>query len=120
MALTGWLPYVAGLLAGTAITIQMGANARLKEVFGEALPAVVVNSVVGVIVLIAIIAAMRTPWPDPHKLGGPWWAWAGGLMGALYGVASVLLARKLGAATLTALVVTGQLLCSVTLDHFGW
>ena len=32
----------------------------------------------------------------------------------------MLLARELGAATLTALVVTGQLLCSVVLDHFGW
>jgi len=31
----------------------------------------------------------------------------------------VLLARRLGAATLTALVVTGQLVCSVALDHFG-
>jgi transporter family-2 protein len=26
----------------------------------------------------------------------------------------------MGAATLTALVVTGQLICSVILDHFGW
>jgi bacterial/archaeal transporter family-2 protein len=27
---------------------------------------------------------------------------------------------KLGAATLIPLVVTGQLVCSVVLDHFGW
>lgn len=32
----------------------------------------------------------------------------------------MLLARELGAASLTALVVTGQLVCSVVLDHFGW
>jgi transporter family-2 protein len=31
----------------------------------------------------------------------------------------VVLARELGAATLTALVITGQLLSSVALDHFG-
>ena len=30
-----------------------------------------------------------------------------------------MLARELGAATLTAAVVTGQLVCSVVLDHFG-
>ena len=35
-------------------------------------------------------------------------------------VAAVLLARELGAATLMSLVVTGQLICSVVLDHFGW
>jgi transporter family-2 protein len=34
-------------------------------------------------------------------------------------VTVVLLVRTLGAATLTALVVTGQLVCSVLLDHFG-
>ena len=28
-------------------------------------------------------------------------------------------ARELGAATLTALVITGQLVCSVALDHLG-
>ena len=32
----------------------------------------------------------------------------------------MLLARELGAASLTALVVTGQLVCSIVLDHFGW
>ena len=49
----------------------------------------------------------------------PWWGWLGGALGAVYAVATVLLARTLGAATLTALVVTGQLVCSVALDHFG-
>ena len=29
------------------------------------------------------------------------------------------MARELGAVTLTALVVVGQLVCSVVLDHFG-
>jgi bacterial/archaeal transporter family-2 protein len=35
-------------------------------------------------------------------------------------LAAILLASQMGAATLTALVVTGQLICSVILDHFGW
>ena len=42
------------------------------------------------------------------------------MLGAAYAVATVLLARELGAASLTGLVVTGQLVCSVLLDHFGW
>ena len=35
-------------------------------------------------------------------------------------VAAIVLASQLGAATLTAFVVTGQLVCSVIFDHFGW
>jgi transporter family-2 protein len=50
----------------------------------------------------------------------PWWGWFGGLFGAVYGLAAIVLASQLGAATLTAIVVTGQLVCSVILDHFGW
>ena len=61
------------------------------------------------------------PWPSLSSVAGtPWWGWLGGALGAIYAVTTVLLARELGAAPLTALVVTGQLLCSVVLDHFGW
>jgi transporter family-2 protein len=116
-----WLFFAIALLAGTLITVQTGSNARLKEAFGDALPAVIVSSSFGVILLIAMTLTARSPWPSLASLGGqPWWGWLGGALGAIYAVTTVLLARELGAATLTALVVTGQLVCSVVLDHFGW
>ena len=52
-------------------------------------------------------------------VAAPWTAWVGGLLGAAYAVIVVVLAKELGAATLTALVVTGQLIGSVVLDHYG-
>jgi bacterial/archaeal transporter family-2 protein len=68
-----------------------------------------------------VTLTVRIPWPSlPSVAGTPWWGWLGGPLGAIYAVTAVLLARELGAATLTALVVTGQLVCSVALDHFGW
>jgi bacterial/archaeal transporter family-2 protein len=107
-------------LVGALITVQVGANTRLKEAFGEALPAVIVSSALGVLILAAVALIGRASWPSAATLAGvPWWAWLGGALGAVYAVATVLLARPLGAATLTALVVTGQLVCSVALDHFG-
>jgi bacterial/archaeal transporter family-2 protein len=116
-----WLFFAVALLAGTLITVQTGSNARLKEAFGEALPAVIVSSVLGVILLIVVTLTARIPWPSlPNVAGTPWWGLLGGALGAVYAVIAVLLARELGAATLTALVVTGQLVCSVVLDHFGW
>jgi bacterial/archaeal transporter family-2 protein len=116
-----WLFFAVALLVGALITVQTGSNARLKEAFGEALPAVIVSSSLGVILLTAVMLGARTSWPSPSSLAGaPWWSWLGGALGAAYAVATVLLARELGAATLTALVVTGQLVCSVVLDHCGW
>ena len=114
------LALVVALLAGALVTMQTGSNARLKEALGAALPAVVVSSAIGIALLLGVIAVMRTPLPSMERFGGaPWTAWLGGLLGAAYAVAVVVLARDLGAATLTALVVTGQLICSVVLDHYG-
>jgi transporter family-2 protein len=116
-----WIFFAIALLVGALITVQTGSNARLKEVFGQALPAVIVSSSLGIILLLAATLVARTPWPSLASLAGaPWWAWPGGALGAVYAVATVLLARELGAASLTALLVTGQLVCSVVLDHFGW
>lgn len=46
--------------------------------------------------------------------------WTGGLFGAAYGLTAILLANAVGAGTLMALVVTGQLVSSIIIDHFGW
>ena len=116
-----WLSFAIALLAGALITVQTGSNARLKEAFGAALPAVIVSSSLGIVLLIGVTLVGRIPWPAASAVAAaPWWGWLGGLLGAIYAVVTVLLARELGAATLTALVVTGQLVCSVVLDHFGW
>jgi transporter family-2 protein len=116
-----WLLFGVALLVGALITVQTGSNARLKEAFGEALPAVIVSSSLGVTLLVAVTLGARTPWPSLSSLAGaPWWGWLGGALGAVYAIATVLLARELGAAPLTVALVTGQLVCSVVLDHFGW
>ena len=43
----------------------------------------------------------------------------GGVVGACYIMAAVTFANKLGAAGWLGVVVTGQILTSVALDHFG-
>jgi transporter family-2 protein len=49
----------------------------------------------------------------------PWWAWSGGVFGAAFILLAILLLPSLGAATLFALVIAGQVLAAVALDHFG-
>jgi transporter family-2 protein len=50
----------------------------------------------------------------------PWWIWTGGLLGAFLVASTVVLAPRLGAASMIALIVAGQMTASVALDHFGW
>jgi len=109
------------LLAGALITVQAGANSQLKQSFEAPMPALLINYMLGFGAVLAYALGTRVTWPAVGKMASaPWWAWLGGLAGAIYGLAAILLARSLGAATLMALAVTGQLLCSVLLDHFGW
>jgi transporter family-2 protein len=109
------------LVAGALITCQVGSNTQLKKSLGQPLPALLVNYVFGITAVYLYTLARQVSLPPLGKaVQTPWWGWLGGLFGAVYGLAAIILASRLGAATLTAIVVTGQLVCSVILDHFGW
>lgn len=114
-----WLAFLFALVAGALITVQTGSNSQLKKGLGQPLPALLVNYVLGISAVLIVTVIKRGPLPAVER-STPWWAWVGGLFGAMYGLAAIVLASQLGAATLTALVVTGQLICAVVLDHFGW
>ena len=46
--------------------------------------------------------------------------WCGGLLGAFYVGATIVLSPRLGAATLFGVIVAGQMATAVVLDHFGY
>ena len=49
----------------------------------------------------------------------PWWTWIGGLYGAVFVVSAAWAVPRLGVAMTVILMVAGQILISVLLDHFG-
>jgi len=115
-----WLLILITLVAGMLLPIQVGINVELRTVVGHPILAAAIQFVVGALVLLAISIAMGIPLPAIEKVSAaPWWVWFGGLCGANYIVIAILVGSRLGAATLTAVAVTGQMLVSVILDHFG-
>ena len=115
-----FMAVVLAFVAGALVTLQIGSNARLKEAVGGTLPAVIASSMLGIGLLAVTMLLMQAPWPPLATLRtAPASAWLGGLFGAVYAAATVFLVRHMGAATLIALVVAGQLICSVIVDHFG-
>ena len=103
------------------IPFQAGINTQLAQLVGSPIRAAFVSFVVGTIALLVLSAFVFRPYPSAHRLGSaPWWVWIGGLLGAFYVVGSIVTAPKLGAATLIALVVAGQGVASLVVDHFGW
>jgi transporter family-2 protein len=108
------------LAAGVLLPVQAGVNAQLRSVLGSPLAAALVSFMVGTAGLGAAAVILRAPTALRAAWAvSPWWLWIGGLIGALYVVASIVLAPKLGAATLVAAVVAGQMIASLLLDQYG-
>ena len=108
------------LAAGVLLPVQAGLNAQLRSALGSPIAAALVSFLVGTAGLATIALLLRTPLP----LGRAWaatspWQWSGGLIGAVYVLAAIVLAPRLGAATLIAAVVAGQMITSLVLDQYG-
>jgi transporter family-2 protein len=107
--------------AGISIVIQQVLNANLRVALDSAAWSVVTSYAVGVACMALLAFALRDPIPSASVAARiPWWAWGGGMFGAIFIGLAILLVPHLGAATFIALLVAGQMLASVTFDHFGW
>ena len=109
------------VLAGAMLPVQTGVNVQLRGLLGQPLAAALVSFLVGTLGLAAVVALLRVPVPVGVAWGrSAWWHWSGGLLGAAYIAVTVVLAPRLGAATLIAALVGGQMTASLIVDHFGW
>ena len=107
------------VLAGGATALQAPTNARLASAVASPVNAAFISFAVGTTVL-GIVAALMQTRPDMAAARAlPWYAWLGGVYGACFVVAAAWGVPRLGVAMTITLMVAGQLLLSLVLDHFG-
>lgn len=104
---------------GLLLPLQALINASLGRQTSGPLFASLASFLVGTLVLLVAWLATRPEVAPAAFARVPWWAWTGGLIGAVFVASATLLVPRLGAASLICLVVAGQLLGSVLLDHYG-
>ena len=115
------LPSALALAAGVSIVIQQALNANLRTALDSAAWSGLVSFTVGVACMAVFALALRDPIPSSGMVARiPWWAWSGGLFGAIFIGLGIVLVPQIGAGTFLALLVTGQMLASVIFDHYGW
>ena len=108
------------VLAGAMLPVQAAVNARLARVVGGPVWAAAVSGLVLTLVLAVVASAASRGGPRISGLDAlPWWAWIGGFCGAILLSATTAIAPRLGAGSMIALVMTGQVLGSLALDNFG-
>lgn len=115
-----WAYIVLALFAGIVVPVQAGLNAVLARHIGGAMSATFLSFIVGTGALAVFLAVTRPSIPSLAAFGSvPLWAYAGGLMGVFYVASATFLAPRLGAATLLALVIAGQMIASLVIDQYG-
>jgi bacterial/archaeal transporter family-2 protein len=108
------------LLLGALLPVQSGANGVLGRTLGSPYVATPVVFLVAALGIAVVLVGQRTPLPPLRAFGQvPWWGWLGGLLAVGNILGFILLPPRIGIGTLIGLFVTGQILSSVLLDHFG-
>ena len=114
------LLYLAALGAGISVAVQQVLNGGLRTALQSPAWAGFVSYLGGLLTMIVVLVVVREQLPSWKLVAAtPWWAWSGGILGGVFILLVILLLPSLGAATLFALVIAGQVLAAVTLDHFG-
>jgi bacterial/archaeal transporter family-2 protein len=112
--------YLFAIGAGVSFVFQQAVNANLRAEIGSPWWAGFISYLGGTIVMLVVALTLREPWLSrqaferSHLI-----SWTGGIFGAIYIAVSILLIPRLGAAMVIALIVAGQMIASLTFDHFG-
>ena len=113
--------YLLAFLAGAAVSTQAVINSQLAAgLAGNTLAAALISFCVGTLTLAIIAVARGGLAPTLAALPAqPWSNFAGGLLGAGFLFSAAFLAPRIGLTNMLVLMIAGQLLMSVAIDHFG-
>jgi bacterial/archaeal transporter family-2 protein len=105
---------------GTCFALQASANGKFRMNLASPLWAAFFSIFGTFLTAATAMLVLRPNLPDAAALRSTqWWNWIGGPLGALIVLGGAALVSELGAALFLALVVSGQLICSLLLDHFA-
>jgi transporter family-2 protein len=113
-----WLMLVT-LVLGSILPIQAALNGKLMRTFGHPVTGAFISFLTGTLILMIYAFSIRTDFKFSLIRETRWYYWAGGLIGAVYVTGIIVLIPRLGAGLAFALIVSGQLLMSVLMDHYG-
>jgi len=115
-----WIFIVLDILAGMALPLQGAINSKLASFMHNPFLSALISFTIGTIALLIYVLVSRIPL---SQLSGvreaPMITWIGGLLGAFFITATLLTVPKLGVALTFSLVILGQMIVTLPMDHFG-
>src|SRR5690606_24636615 len=111
---------LVAIVIGTLMPLQAGLNAELTRNLSHPYLGAFVSLVVGAVAMGSILL-FTDGFTNIKKLSlAPPHLFLGGILGAIFVTSSMFLIPKMGATGMIAAFITGQLLGSVIIDHFGF
>ncbi len=109
------------LIAGAMIPTQAAINNKLVTYVQSPVLSAFISFVVGLTALFIYIIVSGTPLSNlSYSKNAPPVAWLGGLCGAFFVTAVVVLVPRLGVALTFSILILGQMIATLPIDHFGF
>ncbi len=109
------------LLAGALLPVQAAMNAQLARSLQSVPFAALLSYLVGSATLIGLLISRQVPPAHWRALRTtPPWSLLAGVLGAWYVSSTTLVISSLGATMTLGLVVAGQAVAGLVVDHHGW
>ena len=116
-----YLYLLLALLAGTMMPTQAAINNKMAGFVDSPILAALISFFVGTVALfIYSLATGQTFSNLTSARQAPVVAWLGGILGASFVTAVVIAVPRLGVAMTFSLIVAGQMMITLFLDHFGF
>jgi transporter family-2 protein len=113
------LSILAALVGGALAALQTPTNAMLARAVNSPLNAALVSFAVGTAALLLLALAVGERPNAAAVRALPPAAWLGGLYGAFFVTAAAFAAPRIGVGVFVAVLVAGQLIMALWLDHLG-
>ena len=115
------LIYLAlALFTGALIPIQAATNSSFSKSVGHPFITGLMVFIIGLAGMLIFVFMTKTTLPTAKQLtAAPISGYLGGIIVATYVIMITLLTPRLGVGASIGLIVTGQIICAVAIDHFG-
>ncbi|HLM00048.1 MAG TPA: DMT family transporter [Pyrinomonadaceae bacterium] len=112
---------VLAILAGMMMPAQAAVNNKLADAVESPILSAFISFTVGTLALFLYILATGVPLGNlASAKNAPLIAWTGGLLGAFFVAATVTVVARLEVALTFSLIIAGQMLVTLVIDHFGF
>lgn len=110
---------IMAFVAGSFLPLQAGLNSRLGKSIESPVYASMISFITGAfaVLIYALVTKQHSSWAGLKT--APAYTWLAGALGAFYVTTVILAFPRIGPALTFGLVVLGQMVVSVLLDHFN-